>query len=115
MSKLITNKQSYAHNIIRKNEPNVFLPFPYYCRSLVLAVPIDTSGETSSVQAGDAERASVWWVLLVLDKLNLGSYNPCTQNSANKWFCCWDRDFVIKGMFWRPTKKEISEWLERKE
>jgi hypothetical protein len=38
------------------------LPFPYYCRSLVLAVPIDTSSETSSAQAGDVERASVLWV-----------------------------------------------------
>jgi hypothetical protein len=22
---------------------------------------------------------------------------------------------VIKGIFWRPTKKDIIEWLERKE
>jgi hypothetical protein len=61
MSKLITEHNRVMHNIIRKNELNVFLPFPYYCRSLVLAVPIDTSGETSSVQAGDAERA---WCLV---------------------------------------------------
>jgi hypothetical protein len=76
-----------VHNIIRKNEPNVFLPFPYYCRSLVLAVPIDTSGETSYVQEGDAERDSVWWVLLVLDNQTLGlttvhSANPILWNSC---------------------------------
>ena len=34
---------------------------------------------------------------------------------ANKWFHCRDRDFEIKGMFWRPTKKETTDWLERKE
>jgi hypothetical protein len=35
--------------------------------------------KTSFVQEGDAERASVWWVLLVLDKLNIGYYNPHTK------------------------------------
>jgi hypothetical protein len=34
---------------------------------------------------------------------------------ANKWLCCQDQESVIKGMFWRSTKKEIIEWLERKE
>jgi hypothetical protein len=57
---------------------NVFLPFPYYYRILVLAIPIDTSGETSSVEEGDVERDGFWWVLLVLDKTNLRSYNPHT-------------------------------------
>jgi hypothetical protein len=60
ISKLILNKnQVTGIDIIRKNEPGVCLPFPYYCRSLVLAVPIDTSDETLSAQAGDAERAGV--------------------------------------------------------
>jgi hypothetical protein len=61
-----------------------------------------------------SERVGVWWVLLVIDNLNLGSYNR-TKNNTNKWFCCRDWEFVIKGMFWRLTKKEIIEWLERKE
>ena len=60
--------------IIKKNEQYGHLPFPHYCRNLVLVVPIDTSGETSSAQEGDAERTGVWWVLLVEDNLNLGSY-----------------------------------------
>jgi hypothetical protein len=49
----------YDKDIIRKNEPNVFLSFPYYCRSMVLVVPIDTSGETSSMQADDSKREGV--------------------------------------------------------
>jgi hypothetical protein len=48
----------HTENII-KNEWNNNLPFPHHYRNLVLAVPIDTSGETSSVHAGDAERAGV--------------------------------------------------------
>jgi hypothetical protein len=44
---------------IIKNEWNNNLPFPHHCRNLVLAVPIDTSGETSFAHAGDAGRASV--------------------------------------------------------
>jgi hypothetical protein len=64
-------------NTIRYNELNDCLPFPQYHRSPVLAVPIDTSGETSFVQEGDVERASVWWFFLVIDKPNLVSYKPC--------------------------------------
>jgi hypothetical protein len=80
ISKLILNKnQVTCIDIIRKNELSVGIPFPYYCRSMVLTIPIDTSSETSSAQAGDAERVGVWWVLLVIDKLNLGSYNSCTM------------------------------------
>jgi hypothetical protein len=45
---------------ISKNEQKDHLPFPHYCRNLVLAVSIDTSGETSSVQAGDVESVGVW-------------------------------------------------------
>jgi hypothetical protein len=70
---------NYVHNTLRKNEPNGFLPFHYHFRILVLAVPIDTLGETSSVQACDSKRVGVRWVLLFLDKLNLGSYNPHTE------------------------------------
>jgi hypothetical protein len=37
------------------------------------------------------------------------------MHCANKWLRCRDREFVIKGMFWKMNKKEILEWLERKE
>jgi hypothetical protein len=62
-----------------KNEHNNRLSFPHCCRNLVLSVPIDTLGETSSAQVGDAERDGVWWVLLVKDNYNLGSYKLCTN------------------------------------
>jgi hypothetical protein len=35
--------------------------------------------------------------------------------NANTWFFCRDAKFAIEGMFWRMTKKEILELLERKE
>jgi hypothetical protein len=73
MVKLITKA-------IRINEKNVCLPFPYYYRILVLAFPIDTSGETSFGKVGDAERASVWWFFMVFNKLNLWYYNLHTKN-----------------------------------
>jgi hypothetical protein len=63
-------------DIIRKNESNDCLPFPQYRRSLVLTVPIDILGETSSAQESDVERAVVWCVFLVKDNSNLGSYKP---------------------------------------
>jgi hypothetical protein len=68
-----------VHNIIRENESNVFLPFSYYYRRFVPTTPIDTSGETSFSQEVNVERDGVWWFLLVLYKLNLGSYNPRTK------------------------------------
>jgi hypothetical protein len=77
LSKLTLNKgRIMCTRLINNNELNYHLPFPSCCRNLVLAVPIDTSGETYSAQVGDAERASVCWVFLVIDKLNLWSYKP---------------------------------------
>jgi hypothetical protein len=70
--------------ILGKNELGDFLPLPYYCRSLVLTVPIDTSGDTSFAQESDVEGPSVWWVLLVIDKLNLGYYNLCRVPTHNR-------------------------------
>jgi hypothetical protein len=46
-------------NIIKKNEQDDHLPFPHYYRILVLVVPINTLGETSFAQVGDAERVDV--------------------------------------------------------
>jgi hypothetical protein len=79
ITKYLINKkrQNYTHGLIRKNEQNDFLRFPHYYKNLVLAVPIDTSGETSSKQEGDDESTDVWWVFLVTYKLNLRSYKLC--------------------------------------
>jgi len=46
---------------------------------MFLVVPIDTLGETSYAQAGDAEGAAFWGVFLVVDKPNLGSYKLHTE------------------------------------
>jgi hypothetical protein len=50
---------------------------------LVLAIPKNTSGDTSSIEEDDSERDCVWWVLLVIVKLNLGYEKPCR---TPKWF-----------------------------
>jgi hypothetical protein len=65
--------------LIRKNKHNGNLSFRHYYKNLVLVVPIDTLGKTSSVQVGDAKRADIWWVLLVIDNLKLGYYKPCAE------------------------------------
>jgi hypothetical protein len=64
---------------ISRNEYYVRLPSPHLGRNLVLAAPIDTSGETSYAQVGDVESDDVLRVLLVTVKPNPRSHNPYTN------------------------------------
>jgi hypothetical protein len=73
------NNQEHTEVKMRKNDSHISLPFPYCCGNLVLGAPIDTSGETLSMQAVVFERASVLRVFLVTDKPNLGYYSPCVN------------------------------------
>jgi hypothetical protein len=97
-----------------KNDSRINLHFPYCFRNLICVAPIDTFGETSSVQEGDAERVSVLRVLLVTIKPNLGSYNPCVdKKKPTNGYVFREREFVIEECFrGRLRKKSHTGWKE---
>jgi hypothetical protein len=99
------------------NDSCIELPFPYYYRNLVLATPIDTSGETSSAQAGDAERADVLRFLLVMVNPNPGYDNPCAYKKQPTNGCIGETENSrLRECFGdRLRKKSSTSWNKKNE